>query len=196
MYLTVDPYEHLLKMPTPVRPVAPVYVPPPDLASEHRSNPIPPVPQRLVADVDARFEQNVFNLAQRQRIADVQHHREANDLGRTVEITQGISHRLRLRNSPSPLKPIYSDNAPPRPTAYAPSTARAFCANATTPLPNAYGNLPTEPRRSSPAAHSWRQARYSGPTERNIPPTHEHRLPLSTDPQPDPKPTGPGKRDF
>ena len=24
---------------------------------------------------------------------------------------EGISHRLRLRNAPSPLKPIYSDNA-------------------------------------------------------------------------------------
>ena len=47
----------------------------------------------------------------RKRIADVQHHREANDLGKTVEITAGISHRLRLRNSPSSLKPIYSDNA-------------------------------------------------------------------------------------
>ena len=88
-----------------------INAPLPDLCGEHRPKPIPPVPHRLVADVDARFEQNVFNLAQRQRIADVQHHHEANDLGRTVEITAGISHRLRLRNSPSPLKPIYSDNA-------------------------------------------------------------------------------------
>ena len=68
-------------------------------------------PHRLVADVDATFEQNVFNLAQRKRIAEVQHHREANDLRRAVEITEGISHRLRLRNASSRLKPIYSDNA-------------------------------------------------------------------------------------
>ena len=83
----------------------------PGLSGEHWPKPVPPVPHRFVANVDATFEQNVFNLAQRKRIADVQHHREPNDLGRTVEITAGISHRLRLRNSPSPLKPIYSDNA-------------------------------------------------------------------------------------
>ena len=58
------------------------------------------------------------------------------------------------------------------------------------------GLAPTENRRSSPAARSWRQAQHSGPIKRNIPPIHEHRLPLSTDPQRDPKPTGPGERDF
>ena len=82
-----------------------------DLDCKQRSQPVPPVPHRLLTNTDATFEQNVFNLAQRKRIADVQHHRKANDLGRTVEITAGISHRLRLRNSPSPLKLIYSDNA-------------------------------------------------------------------------------------
>ena len=111
VHLSVDPYEHLIKMPTPVRPVAPVYAPPPDLASEHRSKPIPPVPHRLVADVDATFEQNVFNLAQRQRIADIQHHSEANDLARTVEITEGILHSYRLEDLNGWLKTIYSDNA-------------------------------------------------------------------------------------
>ena len=85
----------------------------PDLGRKQGTKAVPPVPHRLVADVDATFEQNVFDLAQRKRIADIQHHREANDLGRTVEITAGISHRLRLRNSPYPLKPIYSDNASP-----------------------------------------------------------------------------------
>ena len=54
----------------------------PDLRREHRTEPIPPQPHRLVANVDAAFEQNVLNLAQRQRVADVHHHREADDLGR------------------------------------------------------------------------------------------------------------------
>ena len=82
-----------------------------DLGCKQRSQPVPPCCTVSWQMSDATFEQNVFNLAQRQRIADVQHHREANDLGRTVDITAGISLRLRLRNSPSPLKPIYSDNA-------------------------------------------------------------------------------------
>ena len=38
-------------------------------------------------------------------------HREANYLGRIVEITEGISHNLRLLKSPYRLKPIYSDKA-------------------------------------------------------------------------------------
>ena len=83
----------------------------PELRSEHRPKPVPPQTHRLVADVDAPFEQEIFNLALRQRITDVHHHREADDLWRTVEIAEGISHRLRLRNSPFPLKPIYSDGA-------------------------------------------------------------------------------------
>ena len=58
-----------------------------DLGCKQRAKAVPPVPHRLITNVDATFEQNVFDLAQRKRIADIQHHREANDLGRTVEIT-------------------------------------------------------------------------------------------------------------
>ena len=108
--LRVPSWHTLVQMPAPLRVGPMIHSPPSDLASEHRPKRIPPVPHRFVTNIDATFGQNVFNLAQRQRIADVQHHREANDLGRAVEITAGIS-RLRLRNSPSPLKPIYSDNA-------------------------------------------------------------------------------------
>jgi hypothetical protein len=64
-----------------------------------------------VADIDATFKQQVFDLPQRQRIADVHHHREADYLGRTIEITKGIAHRWRLWNAPVRLKPICSDTA-------------------------------------------------------------------------------------
>ena len=83
----------------------------PDLRGKQWTKAVPPIPHGLIADLDAALEQAFFDLSQRQRVSDMQHHREANDLGRTVEISAGISHRLRLRNSPSPLKPIYSDNA-------------------------------------------------------------------------------------
>jgi hypothetical protein len=53
----------------------------------------------------------ILDLSQRQWIADIHHHREADDLGRTVEITEGIAHRRRLGMPPARLKPIYSDNA-------------------------------------------------------------------------------------
>ena len=83
----------------------------PDLRGKQRTKAVPPIPHGLIADLDAALEQEVFDLSQRQRVSDIQHHREADHFGRTVEITEGISHRLRLRNSPSPLKPIYSDGA-------------------------------------------------------------------------------------
>ena len=64
-----------------------------------------------MADVDTTFEHDVFDLAQRQRIADVHHHRETDDLGRAVKITKGIVHYHRLREVPLQLNPIFSDNA-------------------------------------------------------------------------------------
>ena len=83
----------------------------PDLVREHRTETVPPEPYRLVTDVDAPLEQNILDLSQRQRIADVHHHHEADHLGRAVEITEGIAHRRRLGMSPARLKPICSDNA-------------------------------------------------------------------------------------
>ena len=44
MCLAVDADTHLIKMPTPVRPVAPAYPPPPDLAGKQRTEAIPPIP--------------------------------------------------------------------------------------------------------------------------------------------------------
>ena len=63
-----------------------------------------------MTDIDATFEQNVFNLAQRQWIADVHHNSEPDDLGRTVEITEGILQSYSLEDLNGWLKTIYSDN--------------------------------------------------------------------------------------
>jgi hypothetical protein len=53
----------------------------------------------------------ILDLPLGQRIADVHHHREANNLGRAVELTEGIAHRQRLGNPAKGLKPINSDKA-------------------------------------------------------------------------------------
>jgi hypothetical protein len=83
----------------------------PDLVGEHRTETVPPKPHCLVTDVGAPLEEQIFDLSQRQRIADVHHHREADHLGRAVKVLEGIAHRRRLRNLARRLKPIYSDNA-------------------------------------------------------------------------------------
>jgi len=85
----------------------------PDRSREHRTEPVPPEPNRLVADIDAPLMEQIFDLSQRKRIADIHHHREADHLRRRVEITEGVLHSRRLKNLARRLKPIYSDNALP-----------------------------------------------------------------------------------
>ena len=84
----------------------------PDLRGKQRTKAVPPIPHGLIADLDAALEQEVFDLSQRQRVSDIQHHREADHFGRTVEITERILHHRRLRGLTFQLKPISSDNAP------------------------------------------------------------------------------------
>ncbi len=117
MCLTVGADEHLIKMPAPQRIGSMTNTAFPDLGGKQRTKTVPPVPHGLMANVDAPFEQKIFDLSQRQGVADIQHHRAADYLRRIVEITKGILHRRRLRNLTSRLKPIYSNNALPAPHA-------------------------------------------------------------------------------
>ncbi len=72
--LAVDLYVDLIEVPPPVaesphaadQPLA-------DVGGEHRAEPVPPKPHRLVADVDAALEQQILDVAQRQRVADLHH---------------------------------------------------------------------------------------------------------------------------
>jgi hypothetical protein len=66
-----------------------------DLGRKHRAEPVPPETYRLVA-IDASFKQKILDLAQRKRIPDIHHHRQADNLGRRVEITERIFHPRRL----------------------------------------------------------------------------------------------------
>ncbi len=83
----------------------------PDRGGEHWAEPIAPVTNRLVADIDAPLEQDIFYLTKRQRIADIHHNHEADYLGRSIEITEGISHPTTLRKALSALKQFCSDKA-------------------------------------------------------------------------------------
>ena len=77
---------------------------------------MPPKPHRLVADVDPSFVQKVLHVAKREREPNVHHYRQANDLGRGLEVTEraGFEHLGRLSGRPSLLKIICSDRARPR----------------------------------------------------------------------------------
>ncbi len=52
-----------------------------NLSGEQRAEPVPPEAHRLMADVDAAFEQQILDLPQRKRLSNVHHYREADHLG-------------------------------------------------------------------------------------------------------------------
>ena len=102
--LAVDFDENLVEMPGPIRVVLTLNSPFPDLSSEHRPEPVPPEADRLVRDIDAPFVEQVLDVPKRERKPDVHHHRQADDLGRSLEIFERITHRQRLGNYRSSLK--------------------------------------------------------------------------------------------
>jgi hypothetical protein len=51
-----------------------------DLGGEHRTEAVPPEPHSLVANVDAALKENIFDLPQRKRLADIHHNYGANNL--------------------------------------------------------------------------------------------------------------------
>lgn len=59
-----------------------------DLAGEHRAEPGPPQPHRLVADVEPSLEQQVLDIPQRQRVADVHLYDRPDHLRRAVKIAE------------------------------------------------------------------------------------------------------------
>jgi len=82
IHLPIDLHKDLVQVPAPLRrgPQSSRSLLP-DLRGEHRTEPIPPEPHRLVADIDTPLEQQIFHRLERQWISDVHHHRDADHLG-------------------------------------------------------------------------------------------------------------------
>jgi len=69
-------------MPLPLCPGAqPVGTPLSDLSGEHWTEPLPPEPYRLVAQIDAPFVEKILQFMTRQRKSNVHHLCKADDLG-------------------------------------------------------------------------------------------------------------------
>ena len=89
--LAVYLHEHLVEVPFPVPEAAHAIDPlAAYLACKHRPEPIPPETHRLVANVDAALEQQILDVAQRQRKSDVHQHNQADNLRRRVETPNGL----------------------------------------------------------------------------------------------------------
>ncbi|HLY56511.1 MAG TPA: LysR substrate-binding domain-containing protein [Stellaceae bacterium] len=70
---------------------------PSQLAGEHRPERVPPEPHSLVADVDPALEQEVFDVPQRERVADVHHDHEPDYLRRAVKIPERVGRFCHAR---------------------------------------------------------------------------------------------------
>jgi hypothetical protein len=72
-----------------------------DLGSEDGAESVPPEPHRLVRDVDPALVQQIFHVPQGEREADVEHHRQADDLGARLEVEEdaGIAHARKATGS-------------------------------------------------------------------------------------------------
>src|SRR5271169_5562095 len=91
--LAVDLHKHLVQVPAPLRIAAHVRdASLTNLGGEHWAKPVPPETDRLMADIDAALGQEIFDVAQRQRISHVHHHNQTDDLRRAVEISERVAH--------------------------------------------------------------------------------------------------------
>ncbi len=111
---TVDLYENLVEVPPPVGQGAHAVDPlASNLGGKHRAKSVPPEPHGFMADLDAALMQEVLDVAQRQRVADLQHHRQADDFWAGLEVTErgALVHLFRLDDGPAGLKQSSSDSA-------------------------------------------------------------------------------------
>jgi hypothetical protein len=63
--------------------------------SEHRTKSISPVPYGLMDDLDPPLVQQVLDVSQRQREAEAEHHRQADDQRACLEVAEGGAWALR-----------------------------------------------------------------------------------------------------
>ena len=84
-----------------------------------------------MANIYAAFVEQIFDLPQRKRKSDVHHYSQTDDLGRRLEISEGVFHQETLRNPPPRLKLDSPDNA-----------SQSLGHEHAMTTYNAYGNLP------------------------------------------------------
>ena len=76
---------------------------------------MPPVSHSFMANIDAAFMEQVFDIAKGQWEAELQHHCQADNLAARFEIAKWIrfGHVQPLQIRPARLKPVCSESALP-----------------------------------------------------------------------------------
>nr|WP_239807239.1 hypothetical protein [Croceicoccus hydrothermalis] len=100
-HLTVYADVHFVLVPLPMAKTAhPIYPLAANVGREHRTEPVPPQPDRLMANVDAAFRQEVFHVPQRKRKSDIYHHDQSDDFRRRMEIPERVGWFLGSGHQP------------------------------------------------------------------------------------------------
>ena len=110
MLKPVDLDENFVEVPPPVTEMTHCLNPAAsDLGRKNCPEPDPPEPHRFMRDIDSALVQQVLDIPKRERIADVHYHRQADDLGRSLEVAKnaGIAHPVRLAARPVTGNPIF-----------------------------------------------------------------------------------------
>jgi hypothetical protein len=110
---TVDFCGNPIQMPPPVgqgpHSVDPLAA---DLGGEHRAEAVPPEPHGLMADVAAALLQQVFDVAQPERLTDGHRHGKTDDLRASLEVLEwGVPGHLGRAGRALPIRPVCSDKA-------------------------------------------------------------------------------------
>ena len=110
---TVDLHEHLVQVPAPFARLHAGNSAFSDLRREHWTEPMPPIPDCFVTDIDAALVQQILNISKGQWKTDVHHHRQADNLTARFEVAKWVrfGHPARLQNRPASLKLVLSDSA-------------------------------------------------------------------------------------
>jgi hypothetical protein len=96
--LPVDLHEQLIQKPPPLGIAVHVRCRPlSDLGSKHRTKPVPPKPDRLMADVDPALGPEILDVARRERESHVHHHDQTDHFWRAVEKSERVAHDLKLQ---------------------------------------------------------------------------------------------------
>ena len=106
----IDLHEDLIEMPATVAEMAHGIPPAPsDLSRKDRPEPGPPEPDRFMGDIDPPLVQQVLHIPQRQRISDVHHHGQADDLRSGFEVAEdaGTAHTIKATGTRISRKPIF-----------------------------------------------------------------------------------------
>jgi hypothetical protein len=86
----VDLHEHLVQVPAPATGFHAFDPALTDLGSKHRPEPMPPISDGFMADIDAPFMEQIFNIAKGQRKPDIKHYRQADNLTTCFEIAKWV----------------------------------------------------------------------------------------------------------